>query len=124
MQIVVAGGYLHDQEKVGVLDRAKLEDLKRDPPDLGMIDIERQRRQSGARVLETCTCATRAEHLVYFVVDDCDAATERVAEGGGAVQHGPIDSRYGRLAIVADPNGAHFSIIDVTRRSEGGPPAT
>jgi predicted enzyme related to lactoylglutathione lyase len=62
--------------------------------------------------------------MVYFVVDDCDAATERVAEGGGAVQHGPIDSRYGRLAIVADPNGAHFSIIDVTRRSESGPPAT
>jgi hypothetical protein len=62
LQIVVAGGYLHDQEKVGVFDRARLEDLKRNPPDLGMIDIERQRRQSGARVLETCTCATRAEH--------------------------------------------------------------
>jgi threonine dehydrogenase-like Zn-dependent dehydrogenase len=32
-EIVVARGYLHVHEKVGVLDQAKLEDLQRNPPD-------------------------------------------------------------------------------------------
>jgi hypothetical protein len=32
---------LQDHEKIGVFDQAKLEDLERDPPDLGMINSDR-----------------------------------------------------------------------------------
>ncbi len=56
--------------------------------------------------------------LVYFAVDDTDAAVERATAGGGRLQMGPDDSPYGRLAVLADPHGAVFSVIDPSRRTE------
>jgi predicted enzyme related to lactoylglutathione lyase len=47
----------------------------------------------------------------YFAVDDCDAAVAKVTELGGSVQRPPSDSPYGRMADVADPQGAMFSVI-------------
>ena len=50
--------------------------------------------------------------LVYFLVDDVDAEAARVTELGGAVHHGPSDAgELGRLAVVADPQGAMFALI-------------
>jgi predicted enzyme related to lactoylglutathione lyase len=50
--------------------------------------------------------------MPYFAVDgDCDKAAERVTELGGRVQVEPFDSPYGRMAVVADPDGANFTII-------------
>ncbi len=51
---------------------------------------------------------------VYFVVDDCDAAVDTVKRLGGAVHMGPTGSPFGRFASVTDPQGAAFSVIDVT----------
>ncbi|WP_329113799.1 VOC family protein [Streptomyces sp. NBC_01465] len=51
---------------------------------------------------------------VYFVVEDCDAAVEAVQRLGGQVYFGPLDSPFGRMATVADPQGAVFSFIDVS----------
>jgi uncharacterized protein len=48
---------------------------------------------------------------IYFAVDDCDVAANRVTELGGAVLRAPQDMPYGRHADVADPQGAAFSII-------------
>jgi predicted enzyme related to lactoylglutathione lyase len=48
---------------------------------------------------------------VFFAVDDADAAADKIAELGGAVQRPPTDMPYGRSADVADPQGAMFSII-------------
>ena len=48
---------------------------------------------------------------VYFTVEDCDAAAERVSELGGAVHVPPTDIPPGRFAVVSDPHGAAFSII-------------
>jgi predicted enzyme related to lactoylglutathione lyase len=48
---------------------------------------------------------------VYFAVEDTDAAVARVTELGGSVTRPPNDSPYGRLADVADPQGAMFSVI-------------
>ncbi len=48
---------------------------------------------------------------VYFAVDDCDGAVQRVSELGGSVQRPPQDMPYGRHADVADPQGAMFSLI-------------
>lgn len=50
--------------------------------------------------------------MTYFAVDDCDKATVMVTELGGKVMHGPFDSPHGRIAVVHDPYGAVFSIID------------
>jgi predicted enzyme related to lactoylglutathione lyase len=48
---------------------------------------------------------------IYFWVDDADAAIARVTELGGSVIHPAEDTPYGRLATVADPNGATFKFM-------------
>ncbi|MFX0575193.1 VOC family protein [Nocardia nepalensis] len=47
---------------------------------------------------------------VYFGADDVDTAAAKVVELGGAVLSQPEDTPYGRMAQVADPTGARFSI--------------
>lgn len=52
-----------------------------------------------------------AHWMVYFAVEDADAAVEQIREGGGAVNFGPVDIPAGRFAMVADPWGAAFAVI-------------
>jgi hypothetical protein len=47
----------------------------------------------------------------YFAVEHPDGMARRAGELGGHVVRGPDDSPYGRLATLADPEGAHFSVI-------------
>ncbi|MDQ1658937.1 MAG: uncharacterized protein QOD41_4020 [Cryptosporangiaceae bacterium] len=54
-----------------------------------------------------------AQWMNYFAVDDCDKAAEKVAELGGSVDQGPFDSPYGRIAVLSDPSGASFSIMQL-----------
>lgn len=49
--------------------------------------------------------------LVYFTVEDTDAAVEKVEAGGGDIRFGPIDVPIGRFAIVADQFGAVFALM-------------
>ncbi|HYW87766.1 MAG TPA: VOC family protein [Chloroflexota bacterium] len=49
--------------------------------------------------------------LVYFAVDDADAAVSKIQQLGGRVMMGPMDSPAGRFAVVADPQGAAFAVI-------------
>jgi predicted enzyme related to lactoylglutathione lyase len=49
--------------------------------------------------------------LVYFTVEDADAAVAKVQAGGGDVRFGPIDIPVGRFAVVADPHGAVFAVM-------------
>jgi hypothetical protein len=49
--------------------------------------------------------------VIYFWVDDADAAVARAAELGGFVIHAAEDTPYGRLATVADPAGAIFRLM-------------
>jgi predicted enzyme related to lactoylglutathione lyase len=58
--------------------------------------------------------------MVYFAVDDVDAAAERVTELGGKVAMPPTETPAGRFAVVNDPHGAVFSIIALATRSGGG----
>ena len=46
-------------------------------------------------------------------VDDTDATAARATELGGTVLAGPFDMPIGRRAVVADPQGATFSISRV-----------
>ncbi|WP_327358631.1 VOC family protein [Streptomyces sp. NBC_01304] len=52
---------------------------------------------------------------VYFTVADCDDAVATVQKLGGKVHMEPMDTPFGRFAAVGDPQGAAFSVIDVTR---------
>ena len=49
---------------------------------------------------------------IYFLVEDCDGTAARAKMLGGSTKHGPIDAPgVGRIAVLADPQGAHFSVI-------------
>ncbi|MEU3403041.1 VOC family protein [Streptomyces sp. NPDC006670] len=49
--------------------------------------------------------------MTYFEVRDTDAAAARVAALGGRVLSPPRDRIRGRLALVADPEGAVFALV-------------
>jgi len=53
----------------------------------------------------------------YFEVSDCDAAAAKAKELGGQAHVPPTDiPNVGRFAMLADPQGATFSIITITNR--------
>jgi uncharacterized protein len=47
----------------------------------------------------------------YFKVEDCAASAAKVVELGGAVQREPWDTPFGTMTIVADDQGAGFSLM-------------
>jgi len=49
--------------------------------------------------------------MVYFAVDDCDAAVAKAEAFGAEVLMSPTDVPPGRFAAVKDPQGAVFSMI-------------
>jgi predicted enzyme related to lactoylglutathione lyase len=48
---------------------------------------------------------------VYFEVADTDATVAKAGELGGMVLSGPFDTMPGRIAMLADPQGAVFGVI-------------
>lgn len=56
--------------------------------------------------------------LVYFGVDDTDAAIAKVTELGGKLLMGPMDIDAGRFAVVEDPSEAAFAIIKLADRPD------
>ncbi|MFI7010799.1 VOC family protein [Streptomyces sp. NPDC050145] len=56
--------------------------------------------------------------MTYFEVEDVDEAVERVADLGGRVVRAPRDGAHGRVATVADPEGARFALV-ASRESDG-----
>jgi predicted enzyme related to lactoylglutathione lyase len=55
-----------------------------------------------------------AHWMAYFGVDDADATVAKVTELGGSVLRPAWDSPFGRLATVADDQGAPFAIIQMS----------
>ncbi|MER7761822.1 VOC family protein [Streptomyces sp. NPDC097619] len=55
--------------------------------------------------------ALPAHFLVYFAVPDCDAAVATVRRLGGRVTAEPFDTPHGRIAVVADNQGAAFALL-------------
>jgi len=52
---------------------------------------------------------------IYFMVADCDATAAKAKELGAMLRHGPFDAPgVGRMAMLADPQGAGFSIIKLS----------
>ncbi len=63
-----------------------------------------------------------AHWLIYFTVPDCDAAVETVKANGGDLRNGPMDIQVGRFAVVADPHGAVFAVMNPTDESRENAP--
>ncbi|HET7469287.1 MAG TPA: VOC family protein, partial [Gemmatimonadales bacterium] len=56
--------------------------------------------------------------MVYFAVSDCDGQVALVQSLGGAVRVPPTDvADVGRFAVVADPEGAAFAILEKAARA-------
>jgi hypothetical protein len=49
---------------------------------------------------------------VFFGAEDADAASASIDKLGGRVLRPAWDSPYGRLAVVADPMGAEFTVLE------------
>jgi predicted enzyme related to lactoylglutathione lyase len=50
--------------------------------------------------------------MVYFAVADTDRTTARAADLGGTVSVEPFDLyNVGRVAVLTDPEGASFSLL-------------
>lgn len=56
---------------------------------------------------------------VYLATADLDADLARIPGLGGSILDGPEDSPYGRVATVADPQGAHFQLMQVPTATPG-----
>lgn len=52
---------------------------------------------------------------VYFAVDDADQTAAVAQAQGGTVHQSPADTPYGRMAVLADPHGAVFNIMQPLR---------
>lgn len=55
--------------------------------------------------------------LVYFSVKDTAGSVARAAELGATILHGPHDTPMGPFAVIQDPLGAVFAIIQFTPQS-------
>ncbi|HET7272480.1 MAG TPA: VOC family protein [Rubrobacter sp.] len=50
--------------------------------------------------------------LSYFTVSSRDGTVEKVQELGGALLAGPLDLPAGKIAVLADPQGAAFAVFE------------
>lgn len=57
--------------------------------------------------------AAGSHWLPYFAVSDADRAVATAGSAGGSVLGAPIDTPYGRMAGLADPDGAPFQVMEV-----------
>jgi len=53
-----------------------------------------------------------APWMVYFRVEDTDTTAAKIKELGGNISVAPFDTPAGKIAVVNDPQGGTFSIID------------
>ena len=57
--------------------------------------------------------------LPYFGVNGVEAAMTRITDAGGAVLHGPVEvPGPAHIAVIRDPQGAHFAIVGPLHHSE------
>jgi uncharacterized protein len=67
---------------------------------------------AGAMVMGPETLPGTPPHwMVYFAVENADAAIETTKRHGGTLLFGPQDIPVGRLAVFTDPQGAAFAVI-------------
>jgi uncharacterized protein len=95
----------------------KLEPVKLEAPGMDYWTLNRGKDQFGGIYNNTKMPAEMPPHwLAYFTVDNTDAAINAVKAGGGKVMGDAMDTPYGRLAVVSDPFGAVFAVVQPPKR--------
>lgn len=69
---------------------------------------------AGAHGMESTPPDAPPNWLVYFSVDDTDSTADALVRAGGNVLAPPFDMVAGRMAVLQDPQGGIFAIIDST----------
>ncbi|MGW6914661.1 VOC family protein [Kitasatospora sp. NPDC054939] len=69
------------------------------------------RAVGGVTLLSNDPPGAPAHWLTYFAVDDIDSTTDALVKQGGMVLAPPVELMAGRTAVVADPQGASFAMI-------------
>ncbi|MEV4438321.1 VOC family protein [Streptomyces sp. NPDC049577] len=77
------------------------------------------RMVGGMQGLDRLPPGTPSHWLTYFSVEDTDRTAEKVGSAGGSVLREPFDMEAGRMAVLADPQGAVFAVIDATGPEPG-----
>jgi uncharacterized protein len=77
-------------------------------PDAGGYRVIRNGERSNGGIMPHAE--TPPSWMPYFGHEDVDRAAAEVGEGGGRVLNGPMDIGMGRIAVVADPQGAVFAL--------------
>ena len=55
--------------------------------------------------------------MIYFLVDDIDAAAKRITDNGGAIVQGPMEVPGGdKILNATDPQGGHFALHSKVKR--------
>ncbi|GAA3126991.1 VOC family protein [Streptomyces echinatus] len=92
----------------------RMKEIEDDAVDFRMFDIGEDTVLGRMRMTDDFPPEVPSYINVYFTVDDCDAAVERATKLGGILRFGPMSSPFGRFAALSDPQGANFSVIDIT----------
>ena len=62
------------------------------------------------------TAGTGRPSIADIVVDDVDAAVERAVAAGAKLEAAAKDAAYGRIAMLADPFGHGFCLLQFNER--------
>ncbi|MQY37632.1 putative glyoxylase CFP32 [Streptomyces sp. RB17] len=92
----------------------RMKDIVDDAVDFRMFDIGEEAVLGRMRMTDDFPPEVPSYINVYFTVDDCDEAVARATKLGGVLRFGPMSSPFGRFAALSDPQGANFSVIDIT----------
>jgi len=94
-----------------------------DPKDpSGYVHIKNGEHFIGGIPPATCHQPGMPAHwLAYFAVDDVDSSAHQAKQMGATLFLDPMTMEgVGRMAVIADPQGAVFSIFKSARHSQGG----
>lgn len=80
------------------------------------------RTQAGSMKIQEEWGEVPPNWTVYFLVEDVNAAAEKVAELGGVIDAPPMRiGEMGEMAIAQDPQGGHFTLIEYDAPGEVPP---
>lgn len=96
-----------------------LEAKKLDAPGIDYMTLHKGEKTVGGvlQMNEQWPASLPPHWMVYFAIEDVDAALEKVKELGGMMLVPPFDTPYGRQSVVSDPYGAAFTLITLSDRA-------
>lgn len=90
-----------------------LETRKMDAPGMTYYTLHQGAKTAGGvlQMDESWPAEMPPHWMIYFAVQDTDAAAAKIESLGGKVGVKPFDTPYGRMAVATDPWGAHFTVM-------------